>query len=68
MNTLNNILTNILNKHTPQKNKTIRNNRKMWFNKDTILVKQNMRRCQRQYSKHPNIQLLNKFIDSKKSI
>ena len=25
-----------------------------------------MRRCQRQYSKHPNIQLLNQFIVSKK--
>ena len=66
INTLNNILTNILNKHAPQKNKTIRNNRKCWFNQETILAKQNMRRCQRQYSKHPNIQLLNQFIVSKK--
>ena len=66
INKLNNILTNILNKYAPQKNKTIRNNRKIWFNQETILAKQNMRRYQQQYSKHPNIQLLNTFIASKK--
>ena len=37
-----------------------------WFNLETILANQNMRRCQRQYSKHPNFQFLNKCILSNK--